>query len=66
MAASGGGFSLERYVHEEKICVPLDACKFTILDKFQDGGPTVDIIRLDKTYHIDGVFAERVELDICA
>lgn len=63
--ASGGGYTLDRYTHEEKVCVPLDACKFTILDEFEDGGPIVNITRLGKSYHIDGAFEGMVELNIC-
>ncbi|CAJ1966820.1 unnamed protein product [Cylindrotheca closterium] len=65
VAASGGGYSLDSYAYEEKVCVPLDACTFTILDKFEDGGPTVDITRLGKRYQIYGAFADKVVVDIC-
>jgi hypothetical protein len=65
VAASGGGYSLDNYAHEEKVCVPLDACTFTILDEFEDGGPMVDIICLGERYQINGAFAEKVVVDIC-
>ena len=64
MAALGGGYSLDRCIHEKKVCVPADACTFIILDEFEDGGPIVDITRLGKTYKVDGTFEAKVELNI--
>eukprot|EP00526_Cylindrotheca_closterium_P003721 CAMPEP_0113650274 /NCGR_PEP_ID=MMETSP0017_2-20120614/26747_1 /TAXON_ID=2856 /ORGANISM="Cylindrotheca closterium" /LENGTH=1366 /DNA_ID=CAMNT_0000562767 /DNA_START=208 /DNA_END=4305 /DNA_ORIENTATION=+ /assembly_acc=CAM_ASM_000147 len=46
VVASGGGYVLEAYAHDEKMCMPSDACNFTLFDQYQDGGPTVEITRL--------------------
>eukprot|EP00526_Cylindrotheca_closterium_P003145 CAMPEP_0113652330 /NCGR_PEP_ID=MMETSP0017_2-20120614/27944_1 /TAXON_ID=2856 /ORGANISM="Cylindrotheca closterium" /LENGTH=1480 /DNA_ID=CAMNT_0000565161 /DNA_START=102 /DNA_END=4541 /DNA_ORIENTATION=- /assembly_acc=CAM_ASM_000147 len=66
VVASGGGYVLESITHDEKVCVPLDGCNFTLFDQDEDGGPTVEITRLGKVYQIDGAFTNQVVVDICA
>ncbi|CAJ1963880.1 unnamed protein product [Cylindrotheca closterium] len=66
VAASGGGSSLYpiRWTpYLEKICVPSDACTFTLLDQ---GGEIVKIIRLGVFHQFNPMFTERgASMDIC-
>jgi len=48
--ASGGGYILETYPQDEKMCI------FTLFDQCQDGGPTGELTRLEKVYQIDRPF----------
>jgi len=64
--ASVRGYTLESISHFKKVCIPLDACKFTMIDRYSDGGPSVEITRLGKVYEIDGGgFTDKVVVDIC-
>lgn len=65
VASSVGSYILNNYVHDEKVCVPSNACKFTINDSYEDGGPRVNITRLEKSYFIDGKFGAFAAIDIC-
>ncbi|CAJ1928117.1 unnamed protein product [Cylindrotheca closterium] len=65
VTASGGGSSrypFRRTPHLEKICVPSDACTFTLLNQ---GEESVEIIRLGVFYQFIQTWAERASMDIC-
>lgn len=62
---SGGGYTLAGHPHEEKVYVPLDACRFTLFDQYEDGGPTVETKRLGKVFQIDETFTDKAVVDIC-
>jgi len=48
-----------------KVCLPVNACTFSLFDEVQDGGPTLEIIRLGEVYQIDGgAFPDKVVVDI--
>jgi len=64
VALLGGGGYFGQAPHHEKVCVPLDACSFTL---FGLQSESIEITRLGKVYQIDPSWNEdSVAVNICA